>query len=78
LHSAYGSSLPSLTTSEEMNRAVRSYEMDSMTRSVNAGGYLAALARHELSRHLNYPERSHIENDFRPTLCESTALTRFD
>lgn len=34
LHSAYGSSLQSPTTSEETIRAVRNYEMDSMTRSI--------------------------------------------
>jgi transposase-like protein len=33
---------------------------------VDAGGYLTALARHELSGHLDYEDRNHIEKWFQP------------
>jgi len=44
---------------------------------VDAGGYLTALFRHELSDQLDYRERNHIEKWFQRSRCESTAFIRF-
>jgi len=45
---------------------------------VDAGGYLTALSRHDLSGRLDYRLRNHIKKWFQTLLCESTAFTRFE
>ncbi len=45
-------------------RLTEKHDLDETEFLVDAGGYLTALARHELSGQLNYSERNHVEKLF--------------
>ena len=44
-----------------LHRLAEKHEVSDTEFLVDGGGYLTALFRHELSGHLNYRERNHIE-----------------
>ncbi|WP_255191956.1 IS6 family transposase [Natronobeatus ordinarius] len=47
-----------------LHRLIEKHEIDEAEFLVDAGGYLTALARHELSGQLNYSDRNHVEKWF--------------
>ena len=47
-----------------LHRLTQKHEVSDTEFLVDGGGYLTALFRHELSGHLNYRERNHIEKWF--------------
>jgi putative transposase len=47
-----------------LHRLTEQHEVENAEFLVDAGGYLTALARHELSGHLDYSTRNHIEKWF--------------
>ena len=57
-----------------LHRLIQKHDVADTEFLVGAGGYLTALARHELSGRLDYRTRNHIEKWFQ-IVCESTAFT---
>jgi len=47
-----------------LHRLTEKHDIAETELLVDAGGYLTALARHELSGHLDYTDRNHIEKWF--------------
>ncbi len=55
-----------------LHRLTEKHDVSETEFLVDGGGYLTALLRHELSGHLNYSERNHIEKWFQTVQCGST------